>query len=172
MVNDAREKGAEITTGGERIGNVGNFYKPTVIAGAPLDSKIMNEEPFGPVAVINRFKDFDEVVEEANRLPYGLAAYAYTRSAARAKRPGPKASAAIASMREMIVYIARALASNPDAVSVTEEDGGDRIYLHLSVDDQDKGKVIGRDGRVAQSMRSLLRVAAVKAGTRVSLEID
>ena len=79
---------------------------------------------------------------------------------------------AIDSMREMIEYIARALASNPDAVSVTEEDGGDRIYLHLSVDDQDKGKVIGRDGRVAQSMRSLLRVAAVKANTRISLEID
>ena len=76
------------------------------------------------------------------------------------------------SMREMIEYIARALASNPDAVSVTEEVDGDRIYLRLSVDDQDKGKVIGRDGRVAQSMRSLLRVAAVKADTRVSLEID
>ncbi len=76
------------------------------------------------------------------------------------------------SMREMIEYIARALASNPDAVSVTEEDDGERIFLHLSVDDQDKGKVIGRDGRVAQSMRSLLRVAAVKADTRVSLEID
>jgi len=79
---------------------------------------------------------------------------------------------AIDSMREMIVYIARALASNPDAVSVTEEDDGDRIYFHLSVDDEDKGKVIGRDGRVAQSIRSLLRVAAVKADTRVSLEID
>lgn len=79
---------------------------------------------------------------------------------------------AVDSMREMIEYIARALASNPDAVSVTEEEGGDRIYLHLSVDDQDKGKVIGRDGRVAQSMRSLLRVAAVKADVRVSLEID
>ncbi len=76
------------------------------------------------------------------------------------------------SMREMIEYIARALASNPDAVSVTEEDDGERIFLHLSVDDQDKGKVIGRDGRVAQSMRSLLRVAAVKSDTRVSLEID
>ena len=79
---------------------------------------------------------------------------------------------AIGSMREMIEYIARALASNPDAVSVTEEDDGDRIYLRLSVDDQDKGKVIGRDGRVAQSMRSLLRVAAVKSDTRVILEID
>jgi predicted RNA-binding protein YlqC (UPF0109 family) len=75
-------------------------------------------------------------------------------------------------MREMIEYIARALASNPDAVSVTEEDDGERTFLHLSVDDQDKGKVIGRDGRVAQSMRSLLRVAAVKADIRVSLEID
>ena len=78
----------------------------------------------------------------------------------------------IDAMREMIEYIARALASNPDAVSVTEEDDGDRIYLRLSVDDQDKGKVMGREGRVAQSMRSLLRVAAVKADTRVSLEID
>jgi len=76
------------------------------------------------------------------------------------------------SMREMIEYIARALASNPDAVSVSEEIDGDRVFLHLSVDEQDKGKVIGRDGRVAQSMRSLLRVAAVKADTRVSLEIE
>ncbi len=80
MVNDARERGAEVTTGGERIGNKGNFYKPTVIAGASLDSRIMNEEPFGPVAVINRFKDLDEVIEEANRLPFGLASYAFTGS--------------------------------------------------------------------------------------------
>ena len=78
----------------------------------------------------------------------------------------------IDSMREMIEYIARALTSNPDAVSVTKEDDGELTFLHLSVDDQDKGKVIGRDGRVAQSMRSLLRVAAVKADIRVSLEID
>lgn len=79
---------------------------------------------------------------------------------------------AVDSMREMIEYIARSLASNPDAVSVSEEIDGDRVFLHLSVDEQDKGKVIGRDGRVAQSMRSLLRVAAVKADTRVSLEIE
>ncbi|HJP28532.1 MAG TPA: KH domain-containing protein [Dehalococcoidia bacterium] len=78
----------------------------------------------------------------------------------------------IDSMREMIEYIARSLTSNPDTVSVTEEYDGERILLHLSVDDQDKGKVIGRDGRVAQSMRALLRVAAVKSDTRVSLEID
>ena len=75
-------------------------------------------------------------------------------------------------MREMIEYIARALASNPDNVSVIDEGDGDHIFLRLSVDDEDKGKVIGRNGRVAQSMRSLLRVAAVKTDTRVSLEID
>ena len=75
-------------------------------------------------------------------------------------------------MREMIEYIARALASNPDNVSVTDEGDGDHVFLRLSVDDEDKGKVIGRNGRVAQSMRSLLRVAAVKTDTRVSLEID
>jgi hypothetical protein len=74
-------------------------------------------------------------------------------------------------MKELVEYVARALASNPDAVKVTEEDYGSRRVITLSVDDKDKGKVIGRDGRVAQSLRSLLRVAAVKAGQRVTLEI-
>ena len=75
-------------------------------------------------------------------------------------------------MREMVEYVARALASNPDAVKVTEEEDGGRTIIRLEVDDKDKGKVIGRDGRVAQSLRSLLRVGAVKAGTRISLEIE
>jgi predicted RNA-binding protein YlqC (UPF0109 family) len=75
-------------------------------------------------------------------------------------------------LREMVEYVARALTSNPDAVSVTEESDGNRTVFRLSVDEKDKGKVIGRDGRVAQSIRSLLRVAATKAGTRVTLEID
>ncbi len=75
-------------------------------------------------------------------------------------------------MREMIEYIAKALVSNPDAVEVTEEQRGNRTILHLRVDDGDKGKVIGRSGRVAESLRALLRVAAVKANTRVLLEIE
>lgn len=75
-------------------------------------------------------------------------------------------------LREMVEYVARALTSNPDAVSVSEEDDGNRTIFHLSVDEKDKGKVIGRDGRVAQSIRSLLRVAATKQGTRITLEID
>ncbi|MBC4013751.1 NAD-dependent succinate-semialdehyde dehydrogenase [Siccirubricoccus deserti] len=81
LMADARQRGAEVHTGGERIGNKGYFYQPTVLTGVGKDARMMNEEPFGPVAMIAPFKDFDEVVEEANRLPYGLASYAFTRSA-------------------------------------------------------------------------------------------
>jgi len=81
LVADARQKGAELRTGGERIGNKGYFYQPTVLTNVSKEARMMNEEPFGPVAMIAPFREFDEVVEEANRLPYGLAAYAFTRSA-------------------------------------------------------------------------------------------
>lgn len=75
-------------------------------------------------------------------------------------------------MKELVEYIARALVKNPDAVEVTEEVRGNRVYITLVVDDEDKGKVIGRDGRVAQAIRSVLRVAAVKADQRIVLQID
>ena len=81
LVQDAQQKGAKLQTGGKRIGNKGYFYEPTVMTDVPLSARAMNEEPFGPMAMISRFKDFDEVVTEANRLPYGLAAYAFTKSA-------------------------------------------------------------------------------------------
>ncbi len=74
-------------------------------------------------------------------------------------------------MKELIEFIARSLTSNPDAVRVTESDEGDQIVIRLEVAPEDKGKVIGRQGRVAQAMRVLLRVAAVKDGTRAVLEI-
>ncbi|MFH0300295.1 NAD-dependent succinate-semialdehyde dehydrogenase [Bradyrhizobium sp. 31Argb] len=80
LVSDAREQGAEIRLGGGRFGNRGYFFEPTVIANASLDVRVMNEEPFGPIAVMRPFYDVDEAVAEANRLPFGLAAYAYTRS--------------------------------------------------------------------------------------------
>lgn len=81
FVSDAVSKGAKLETGGKRIGNKGFFFEPTVLKDVPLEAKIMNEEPFGPVAAIRPFDTFDNVVKEANRLDYGLAAYAYTRSA-------------------------------------------------------------------------------------------
>ena len=80
FVRDAVDKGAKLQTGGQRRGNDGFFFEPTVLSDVPDNARIMNEEPFGPVAPIVSFKSFDEVVERANRLDYGLAAYAFTGS--------------------------------------------------------------------------------------------
>ena len=83
-VADALKHGAKLLTGGKRLTRPnydgGFFFEPTVLTDVPLSARIMNEEPFGPVAPISRFMDFDSVVAEANRLPWGLAAYAYTSS--------------------------------------------------------------------------------------------
>ena len=86
FIADAVQHGAEVRTGGARIGNKGNFFQPTVLTGVPTDARVMNEEPFGPLAVMSSFRDMEEAVSEANRLPYGLAAYAYTSSATRATK--------------------------------------------------------------------------------------
>ena len=88
FVADAVENGAKILTGGKRKGNNGYFFEPTVMTNVSNDARIMNEEPFGPLAPINSFSSIDEVVEESNRLNYGLAAYAYTNSAKIANQLG------------------------------------------------------------------------------------
>jgi succinate-semialdehyde dehydrogenase/glutarate-semialdehyde dehydrogenase len=88
FVSDAVQKGAKVETGGKRIGNKGFFFEPTVLKDVPTSAKIMNEEPFGPVAAFQPFDTFDNVVKEANRLNYGLAAYAYTKSAKTAEAIG------------------------------------------------------------------------------------
>jgi succinate-semialdehyde dehydrogenase/glutarate-semialdehyde dehydrogenase len=80
FVADAKDRGGKIATGGTRRGNQGYFYEPTVITDVPDDCKIMTQEPFGPLAPIVTFKTFDEVVQRANSLPFGLAAYAFTSS--------------------------------------------------------------------------------------------
>ncbi len=74
-------------------------------------------------------------------------------------------------MKDLVEYIAKSIVTSPDEVKVTEEEEDGRLVLLLEVAPDDKGKVIGRQGRVAQSIRALLRVAAVKRGTRANLEI-
>ena len=81
LIQDAAQKGARIVTGGERVGNKGYFFAPTILTDVALEARIMNEEPFGPVAIIRPFRDAEDAIAEANRLPYGLASYAYTGSA-------------------------------------------------------------------------------------------
>jgi predicted RNA-binding protein YlqC (UPF0109 family) len=74
-------------------------------------------------------------------------------------------------MKELVEFLARSLVDQPDAVRVEEEQDGDRVVYRLLVADDDMGKVIGKQGRIANAMRDLLKVAATRAGTRVSLEI-
>lgn len=101
MIGDAVAQGARLTTGGRRIGNEGWFFEPTVLADVPVKARIMNEEPFGPVAVINRFGTLDEAIAEANRLPFGLAAYAFTRNSATAARFGNEIEAGMTTINHL-----------------------------------------------------------------------
>jgi succinate-semialdehyde dehydrogenase/glutarate-semialdehyde dehydrogenase len=80
FTKDAVERGAAVMAGGERISDVGNFFAPTVLMDVPLEARVFNEEPFGPMAAIRSFNTLDEAIAEANRLPFGLAGYAFTRS--------------------------------------------------------------------------------------------
>ena len=80
LTEDALAQGARLVQGGARIGDVGNFWQPTVLADVPLQARVFQDEPFGPVAAVRRFTTMDEAIAEANRLAYGLAGYAFTRS--------------------------------------------------------------------------------------------
>ncbi|KQV27120.1 NAD-dependent succinate-semialdehyde dehydrogenase [Rhizobium sp. Root1203] len=86
LIEDAVSKGAKLETGGERIGNSGYFFAPTVLTGVTTEMRALNEEPFGPVALVRSFADLDEALAEANRLPFGLGSYAWTTSSNTARR--------------------------------------------------------------------------------------
>ena len=83
MVEDARSAGARVLAGGSRVGTAGFFYAPTVLADVPITARAMNDEPFGPLALLTSFSTIDEAVTQANRLPYGLAAYCFTEDGRR-----------------------------------------------------------------------------------------
>jgi succinate-semialdehyde dehydrogenase/glutarate-semialdehyde dehydrogenase len=80
FTKDAVERGATVMHGGERIGDAGNFWQPTILNDVPVDAKVFNDEPFGPMAAIRGFDKLEDAIAESNRLPYGLAGYAFTRS--------------------------------------------------------------------------------------------
>jgi succinate-semialdehyde dehydrogenase / glutarate-semialdehyde dehydrogenase len=106
MVADATAKGARLLAGGSRIGNRGYFYPLTVLADVPDDARAMREEPFGPLALINPVGSLDEAIEKANALPYGLAAYAFTRSAKNADRLAEGVEAGNLSINHFVASIA------------------------------------------------------------------
>lgn len=86
LVSDATARGARLLAGGQRIGNRGYFYPLTVLADVPDSALAMNEEPFGPLALVNPVRDLGEAIAKANALPFGLAAYAFTGSADNVQR--------------------------------------------------------------------------------------
>jgi succinate-semialdehyde dehydrogenase/glutarate-semialdehyde dehydrogenase len=103
LVADAVKAGARLRTGGARTGDAGYFWQPTVLSDVPAQARIMNEEPFGPVALMTPFAGFDEVVEQANRLPFGLAAYAFTESGRRAMLIGDALEAGMVAINTTMI---------------------------------------------------------------------
>ncbi|MDT8398764.1 MAG: NAD-dependent succinate-semialdehyde dehydrogenase [Pseudomonadales bacterium] len=105
LVDDAVSRGATLNNGGSFLPGPGFFYAPTVLSDVPDNARIMSDEPFGPVAVINPFHDFDEVIAKANSLPYGLAAYAFTDSAKRVKLLGERLEAGMIGINSFMISV-------------------------------------------------------------------
>ncbi|MDN3278555.1 NAD-dependent succinate-semialdehyde dehydrogenase [Frankia sp. RB7] len=105
MVQDAVGKGGKVEAGGNRVGNKGYFFEPTVVTNVPKSARAMNDEPFAPLALISSFAKFDEAVEEANRLPFGLASYSFTRSAKTAAAIGAAVDAGMMSINSFALAL-------------------------------------------------------------------
>ena len=131
MIEDAISKGARMTTGGKRIGNQGWFFEPTVLADVPTSAAIMNEEPFGPVAIINRFDTVDAALAEANRLPFGLASYAFTSSAATAHRLEQEMRAGMLTMNHVGLALPEVPFGGIGDSGIGTEGGSDAIDAYL-----------------------------------------
>ncbi|MFT6289955.1 MAG: succinate-semialdehyde dehydrogenase/glutarate-semialdehyde dehydrogenase [Ilumatobacter sp.] len=93
MVADARDVGGQVTTGGNRLDRPGYFFEPTVLANVPANALVMQEEPFGPLAIVNPVESLDDAIEQANSVPYGLAAYGFTNRADYADRMADRVEA-------------------------------------------------------------------------------
>ncbi|MBN8829771.1 MAG: NAD-dependent succinate-semialdehyde dehydrogenase [Sphingomonadales bacterium] len=103
LIGDALGKGARLRTGGEAIPGAGYFWQPTLLSDVPNEARIMNEEPFGPVVVAAPFRDLDDAVEQANRLPFGLAAFAFTENARRANLIGDAIEAGMVGINTVLL---------------------------------------------------------------------
>jgi succinate-semialdehyde dehydrogenase/glutarate-semialdehyde dehydrogenase len=103
FVEDAVAKGAKVALGGKRAGGAGFFFQPTVLTQVPADARILSEEPFGPIAPLLSFKEFDEVIERANSLPYGLASFCFTRSVSLAAKTEAALDAGLVGVNHMAV---------------------------------------------------------------------
>ncbi len=131
LVADAVERGAKVLTGGQRLGRDGYFYAPTVLTDVPADAKLMHEEPFGPLAPIVPFTDLDETLATANSLPYGLAAYGFTESAATAEKLSDTLEAGILSLNHCGGSVAEAPSGGVKESGYGREGGPEALDAYL-----------------------------------------
>jgi succinate-semialdehyde dehydrogenase / glutarate-semialdehyde dehydrogenase len=132
FVADAVAQGAKVETGGRRIGNKGYFFEPTVLTNVPKSARVMNEEPFGPIAIVGAFAEFDDAVKEANRLPYGLASYAYTKSSKTAAALGAAIEAGMLSINHHGIALPEVPFGGVKDSGYGSEGGGDAIEAYLN----------------------------------------
>ncbi|NRA98658.1 MAG: NAD-dependent succinate-semialdehyde dehydrogenase [Rhodobacteraceae bacterium] len=131
LINDAVDKGASVATGGNRIGNVGNFFEPTVIKDATIEMRAMNEEPFGPFALMTPVDDLDSALAEANRVPVGLASYGFTRSQAEALRLQDELNAGLVGINQGVVSMPEAPFGGVDETGYGSEGGPEGLETFL-----------------------------------------
>ncbi len=133
LIGDAVKAGARVATGGESGANRGFFWQPTVLADVPETARIMNEEPFGPVAVVRRVSSTDEAIAAANRLPFGLAAYAFTRSTANAIRLGVEVETGMLGINNMMINLAETPFGGVKDSGYGSEGGTEGLEAYLNV---------------------------------------
>ncbi len=132
LLADAKAKGAKVLAGGARLGNSGYYWPLTVLADVPDDARVMREEPFGPIAVVNRVKTLDEAIERANELPYGLAAYAFTNSAKNADRLSEGVEAGNLSINHLVASLAETPFGGVKDSGVGSEGGSETFDGYLT----------------------------------------
>ncbi len=135
LIADALSRGATVETGGRRPENCnkGFFLEPTILSGVPDDARIMQEEPFGPVAAVASFRSLDDAIERANSTPYGLAAYAFTGSAAKAERLSAGLRAGMVGINTFLVAHAEAPFGGVDHSGMGREGGRQAIQDYQNV---------------------------------------
>jgi succinate-semialdehyde dehydrogenase / glutarate-semialdehyde dehydrogenase len=132
MVQDAVGHGGKLQTGGSRVGNKGYFFEPTVVTDVPKTARAMNEEPFSPLALISPFSKFDDAAEEANRLPFGLASYAFTKSAKTATAIGAAVEAGMMSINHFALALPETPFGGVKDSGYGSEGGTEGIDAYLS----------------------------------------
>ncbi len=132
LIQDALDHGAELKTGGRRIGNSGNFFEPTVLSNVPIRARLMHEEPFGPIAAFSSFASVDEAIDEANRLPFGLASYVFTKSASTMQRVGLEIEAGMTTINHIGLGLPEAPFGGIKDSGYGTEGGSEAINAYLT----------------------------------------